>query len=619
MLLLPSPPARAAGQIAISASPRMLELDPGARATLRITAPEPPVVSVNVGRVESVRALGGGAYEATYLPPAETYPQVAIISAYTSNARGWLALPLAGTGEVAVVTEPNGTATLVIGKERFGPAQADANGRASIRIVVPPGARYAMQGTKRLSLNTPDVSHVYVTLDRATVPADTSAVVHVRAFAVTSEGKPRRGAPLRLSATAGQLSTAREVEAGVFEARWSLAPGSAGAAAVEATLADEPKSTSQAAVQRESSTPRKLQLEVGRRSLVAGDGALEFTIRVEDGAGNPVDEASPRASVSFGTFLGWTHSGPGRWLGRVSIPERLDGTSRVDIVASVGDVVTQRSVPLSAGPTAELSVDPASADLTGKTSATFSVSTVDRFGNPTDDAGVKATATLGAVEAPVRQGVGLYRVVYRPPAETGGTTRDEITIRAGGAQRISRVKLPTPSTPLLSFTPKAGVAARSGGGFGPVAGGEAAIWGQLGGEDFGLALDGRWFMFSQTRSVTPPGATALSLKTTASYVALTAGPAWRHGLGSGVMLWASVAAGMASVQGSSTISGQGQHDDPSKWVPVGAAALSIGARAWGGYPFAELSAAYVADPKIDSSSGSFVPLFLQLGYRFDAF
>jgi hypothetical protein len=40
---------------------------------------------------------------------------------------------------------------------------------------------------------------------------------------------------------------------------------------------------------------------------------------------------------------------------------------------------------------------------------------------------------------------------------------------------------------------------------------------------------------------------------------------------------------------------------------------------WGGYPFLEVRALYVGDPKLSGLTGSFVPVFLQLGYRFDAF
>ena len=74
------PPVR----IGISADPRQLELVPGARAKLRIAAPETPVVAANVGEIETLRSLGKGVFEATYVPPRETYPQVAIITAWKS-------------------------------------------------------------------------------------------------------------------------------------------------------------------------------------------------------------------------------------------------------------------------------------------------------------------------------------------------------------------------------------------------------------------------------------------------------------------------------------------------------------------------------------------------------
>ena len=617
LLLAPALQGRAAtgSRIGISAHPRQVELVPGARATLRISAPEMPLVSASIGGIEKLHAVGKGVFEATYVPPRETYPQVAIIVASTESAHGWLPLPLAGTGEVSVKPDASGTATVTIGSRRFGPQRPGPDGSAHIKIVVPPGARYAVSGGKQVKLNSPAVPHVFVVVGRNAVPADESATILVRAFAVTPEGKPRRRAPLELEASSGQVATARELEPGVFESRWKLPTGAAGSVTVEARLAGEGELVSQAMVQRDASRARKLALDVDRTSVAAGEGTLDFALMFVDAAGNPVDDASPRVAINVGTFLGWTRGMPGRWTGHVSVPERLNGDSKLIIEVTAGDLAARREVNLVPGPTADLTVSSGVAHGNGSP-LTLSVATVDRFGNPTDDAAPQSKAVLGTLDAPVRHGVGLYQVAYHPPAKTDASS-DEVTIRAGRAEQVTRVRLHGSVVSLLTIGLKGGAARRSG-KIGPVLGAEASLWTRLGGNRLGLVVDGSWFDFSQNLTVN--GASGpLALDSGVSYLAFTAAPTWRQPIGRRVMLWASVGGGVVRVASSSKVEIAGQPaKEESSWVPAGTASLSIGAKVFRGYPFLELRGTLVGNPNLTSLVGSFTPVFLQLGYRFDA-
>jgi hypothetical protein len=366
-------------------------------------------------------------------------------------------------------------------------------------------------------------------------------------------------------------------------------------------------------VSREAAAPRRIHIEVERDSVVAGEGVFDFALVVEDGAGNAVVDVAPRASTSFGSLLALTRGTPGRWMGNIGIPERLDGASHIRITATAGEVVTQRSVAVLPGPTADVAVEPSATEARGRSAIPLAVTTVDRFGNPTDAASPSVVALLGTVEPPERRGVGTYRVVYRPPAEPAAP-RDEITIRAGATSRVSRVQLYTPDPPLLQVTPKAGIVARSG-SFGPSAGAEAALWTQVGGAQLGLALEGRWFSFSGRSAI--PG-TSFTVDGQQSYLAFTASPSWRRPLGRSAMVWASVGGGVARVQNRSRLTDQPQLDE-SGWAATGTAAVSVGARLWGGFPFLELRASYVADPALAGLTGAFTPFFLSAGYRFDAF
>jgi hypothetical protein len=348
-------------------------------------------------------------------------------------------------------------------------------------------------------------------------------------------------------------------------------------------------------------------------SVAAGDGTLDFTLAFEDGAGNAFDDLEPRATTNVGTFLGWTRGMPGRWTGHVAIPERLEGDSKLVLVVSAGDLQERREVNLVPGPTAELSVK--STQTGSGARVELAVATVDRFGNPTDDSPPQAKAALGTLDAPVRQGAGIYQVVYHPPASTTAA-RDDVTIRAGRAERLMRVPLRAPGTSsLFSFALKGGAAVKSG-AVGPAAGVEASVWG-LGSDRLGLVMDGAWFNFSQTSRV-GSGPPTFALNSKATYLAFTGAPAWRQPLGRHAMLWASLGGGVVHVQSSSRLGSQPTVDDAG-WVPAGMAAVSLGAKIWGGYPFLEVRALYVGNPRLSGLDGSFVPFFVQGGYRFDAF
>ena len=92
-----------------------------------------------VTNVGSVTAVRGG--RATYTPPVDRRPQVAVVLVYGEGVAGAVSIPLLGRAELPVQTEPNASVVLEAGGERFGPVTADAQGRASIPIRLPPGIR----------------------------------------------------------------------------------------------------------------------------------------------------------------------------------------------------------------------------------------------------------------------------------------------------------------------------------------------------------------------------------------------------------------------------------------------------------------------------------------------
>jgi hypothetical protein len=603
-LALGAPPPPSA--IELTADP-LSDKAPDAGVTLHIKSSEPPVIEASVGEVRPARQVSDGRFEAVYLPPSEAYPQVAIIVARTPRSSGWLPLPLPGTGELAVTPDASGSATVVVGNRRFGPQRAGPDGKAVIRIVVPPGTKYAVSGGKRLNLNLPEVPHVFLTPDQTEVPAHLAASVELRIFVVTPDGKPRRGAPLRLSVDSGTVSGAREVEPGVYDATWKVAPSVA--ASVSARLDDEGVAFS-TSLKRPSSEPQALRIDVDRETATAGESPFDFAVVVEDGTGNPVDSTGPRATISSGAFLGWTKRSTGVWVGHVSIPERLDSTTLV-IAATDGELAARREVKLVPGPVAELLID--GEPPSGKGPEPLTVTTVDRFGNPTGATPPEATSSTGSVRGPTSTAAGTYRFDYQPPL-AATATHDEIVVQAGNAKRTISIELKRDTgLPYVELGPKAGLAFRSG-ATSVVLGAEGLLWPLGSAAPFGLELEGSWYSFSKNRTLAAQPE-PLAFSSTATYLSLTAGPAWRLRLGSRTIFTASVGGGAVHAQSKSKLGTQPTLNEAT-WVAAGTAAVSLAVQAWGGYPYLELRAAYVSDPRLETLSGSFVPVFVQLGYRF---
>jgi len=599
--LASSPPAR----IVIESDPRQVELRPGASATLRINCAEAPRLTASIGEVRPPKPVGKGRFEAVYIPPAETYPQVAFIVAHTSKASGWLPLPLAGQSELEVKADESGMATVTVAGRRFA-QQAGPEGKATVAVVVPPGTRYAESGGQRIDLNMPEVAHVYMTVDDTQVPANASGSLAIRVFAVTPDGKPRSNAPVRITADPGTVSTPHEVEPGVYDAVWNLPPSPT--ATVEARLEDE-LPVLRATMQRSVSEPQQLRIDVDRTTVTAGDGTLDFTVLAEDSAGHEVDVSTPQVTLNTGTLLGWTRGLPGHWVGHLAIPERLD-TSSLVIVATVGKLTTQREIKLA--PAAAAAIEFEGTLPSGKSPGTLSVITLDRFGNRTEENPPEASALVGTLGTADRQGPGAYQFSYQPPS-TPTTTHDVIRVTAGTAERVLTVEL---KRNLFEFGIHGGLALSSGAA-GPVLGAQATIWAQGGPSRLGLMVDGSWFQFAHNQAVGTSSAFS-AFSSTVSYVALTANPTWRLALGKQLMLWGSVGGGVVRVQSSSTLGTQPTIED-SSWVATGTAEASVGLRALGGYPYLAARVSYVGDPHLANLSGSFVPVFLQLGYRFDAF
>jgi hypothetical protein len=598
----------AAATPAISAAPATLRLGEGARATLRVLAAEPPRLVASAGRVEGLRPAGDGAWEAEYVPPAEAYPQVALVAALVDGGCAWTAIPLVGSGEAVVRTSPGARIEVTIGEETFGPARADGRGIALVPVRVPPGVTHAVHRGQRIDLGVPPVAHVAVVAAAARVRADEDRVVTLHALAVTPDGRPRAGAPLALAASAGAVSPPAEIAPGVFEARWRLAAGAAGPVTVAATLGGE-EVGARAVVLRDAGPPARVRVEPDRAALAPGDGALRVRARVEDAAGNPVADGA-EVAATFGAVSRWEAVGPGAWEGRLDVPASRGGRDALALKVRSGAAEGERVVALVPGPATGIELEPAGGALERRRRRTrLAVAAVDAHGNAVDVGAPAASAGAGALAAPAPIAPGRWALAYRAPGGDRAAV-ETITVRAGGMERVARFELVPPRRE-REASARAGLGAGRGGVRGSAAGLELAGLGRLRGALVGAALDASALAASWS-SRGDAGGRALRVEGAERAMVLQGSAIGRARLGPGT-LGLAAGGGLARVATELTVEAQ-PGATATAWTPAATAALSYRLRAGPGLAVGELRAQRIFDPGSGAVRGDLDLLTLSVGY-----
>ena len=101
--------------VALSAEPSLLRIGGDARAVVRVSSVAEPRLSASVGRFEAVQRGADGSWVASYVPPQEGPPQVAIVTAIADGDVAWMAIPLAAEGDAVVKTRPRASIVVRIG------------------------------------------------------------------------------------------------------------------------------------------------------------------------------------------------------------------------------------------------------------------------------------------------------------------------------------------------------------------------------------------------------------------------------------------------------------------------------------------------------------------------
>ncbi len=612
-------PAGASGEIEMAAEPSLLRLGSDLGATLRIVAGAGATdmrVTASVGSVAHVRAVGDGVFAADYVPPEDSIPQVAIISAVArapgGTRWGWLAIPLWGEGDAVVKTRPFASISVQIGAQTFGPEKANASGIALVRVVVPPGVREAWHGRRAVDLHVPPTPTLHVALDRVSAPADRGEQVPVRVYLFTTQGVPRSDAQIELRASRGTVSALSSPRAGVYEARWSLPPGPAGRERLTAVLREAPDLRSTAALEREPGPPAAIELSADRESIVAGAGVdVVLRARARDAAGNvsldPLEISTPEG---FGAPV---EARPGEW--RLRPPDSFGGRQSLEVVAhprGSSEPHASTSLRLLPGQPASASIEPGSPAVRIGPSGRLQLRVLqtDRFGNLVPGPAPAATAQEGSIGAVERQPDGAYLATYRPPHHWD---REDtvVDVRWPEASARTRVLL-LPRLATLAISPKAGVLSNFARLTSPLAALEASLRTDRFGPQLAFSTELAWY-FSSTQQDAGPLGTAQGR---VDFFALSAQLAFRFPIGIRTTVWAGAGPSFEALASRVKVGAEPQVSEST--IVVGAA-VSIGVerRFASTVPFAELRWSRHRDPSLSTLTGAISATSLVLGTRFE--
>src|SRR2546423_10173006 len=117
-----------AAALHVDAEPRQLELsDEPVRAVLHVRSQVEPHVSASAGTISNLRREGADVWAADYLPPSESYPQVAVIAATAGGEGARITPPLSGQGMGVVHTPPGADNSGADGGRSLRPAEGAAH------------------------------------------------------------------------------------------------------------------------------------------------------------------------------------------------------------------------------------------------------------------------------------------------------------------------------------------------------------------------------------------------------------------------------------------------------------------------------------------------------------
>jgi hypothetical protein len=606
-------PLLVAAALHIQADPARLELGKSsARAVVHVTSQAEPRLSANVGSLVKLRREGPESWTAEYVPPRETFPQVALLAAVAAGELAWTSLPLWGRGVAEVQTRAGARISVDIGARTFGPALADERGKALVPVIVPPGVHQVRHRGRRIDLPVPEAQRLHVVLLADRAGADRPEKVTICVLAADDEGKPRSGARLVVRPDRGEVTAAQERAPGELWATWTLPPGSAGTIRLRVALADAPALVAQARLTLEPGPPATVELTADRASVVAGAGD-EVILRAlgRDAAGNP--SLGPLAVSGPAGFGALVEARPGEW--RLRPPDSFEGRQSVELAAHPpGTAEPHASVVLRllAGEPASVSIEPgAPAVRTGAGGRLLlRVRRTDRFGNLVPGAAPAASAEEGSIAGIEPQSDGAYLATYLPPRRWD---REETVVDLRWPETAARTHvLLWPQLAGVAISPKLGALSNFALLHSPVAAVEASLRTVRFGPELAFSTELAWYFSSRQQAIGQLG----TAQGRVDFFALSAQVSLRVPIGIRTTVWAGAGPSLQAIASRLKVGSEPQISESALVLGAGVS-LGIERRFARALPFAELRWSRHRNPSLSTLTGAISATSLLLGTRFE--
>ena len=610
-------------QTLVAPTPRRLQLSaepspvpPGAQATVRVRAAPGATLRLfaNAGEFGPALEVEPGVFRAAYHPPDDGIPRVAILWAQSGQGEaGWLALPIWAAADATLNGRPRALVAMTVGPNRFGPVRADAAGRATLEVLVPPGVNEARSGTRRILLHVPESATLAVFAARERMRADLEQRIEVALYAITPEGLPRTDGSFELEVHRGSVSAPERVAPGEYRAIWSLPPGIAGVETLEAALSDRPMLRHAMRITLEPGPASSIAFEPGPHPLVAGEAGGPIRVLSRDRAGNGSTQP-----LNFETSFGEVAAepiAPGDWSLRLRMPSRIEGRTTVRLVAR-GDTQAELELPLSPAAPARAEITAAGTTFAdGQSQVEVRLAVSDGYGNTVRSIRPVLSAAPGTVSAVAERDSG-WVATYRPPLlrERGSAA---IVAQVGGARAEARIEL-VPPQPLLVLSPKLGLLSNFADLTSPLLGVEAALQTDRLGPRLEVLGELSWSFSSLSDSPAPTPGFTVPVRSHTDYVTAALAAGAFFSIDERTRVFLNLGPTLTRVSSSLRIGTQ-----PTSFgaTLVPGAQLSVGLerRMWRSLPFIEARWSMSADPALEVLNGSARSLALNAGARFGLF
>ncbi|MFY0564204.1 hypothetical protein ACN28E_10165 [Archangium lansingense] len=394
-------------------------------------------LTVNVGSVTEPTATQEGALAATYRPPAQEGPQVALFHAVVRSGAaagsvGWLALPVHGQHQLRVPAPPRARVSVSIGSASFGPVTAGARGSAVVSVEVPPGVTSAEvtlteRSGRRRTLQVPLPAARFARVRIVSPPESPGGEhpVRLQGFVVDESGSPVLSLPpLAVSVDRGRLGPIEPREGATFEVPYTAPERTGEPVTLSAAPLEEPERSASLKLEPRPGPLARLGLTLSSPSFTAGsDEPITVEVVGYDAKGNLL----PAPPATFFTELGTLEAESGGRRARLRPPDAFGARKALALRVQAGALQGEVALPLQSGPPVrgEAIVQPAS--QTGGGDAEVIGRFVDAWGNPVDGLRVKGSSPGGNLQGPEALGEGRYRFRFtRAPGQPAGPSTFEL-------------------------------------------------------------------------------------------------------------------------------------------------------------------------------------------------